>query len=55
MNKSMWVAFADGIEQLDANPRVRAIVIRGAGKAFVSGADISQFGSQRTALEDQRE
>jgi enoyl-CoA hydratase len=35
---------------LQADPDVRVIVLTGAGdKAFVSGADISEFGAQRTA------
>jgi enoyl-CoA hydratase/carnithine racemase len=45
----MWGALADAAEQLDANPAVRVIVLRGAGEvAFVSGADISEFESRRT-------
>jgi enoyl-CoA hydratase/carnithine racemase len=36
-------------ERLDADPAVRAIVLRGAGdKAFVSGTDIRQFQSFKT-------
>lgn len=55
MSKAMWIAFAAAIESLDADSQVRVIVIRGAGEAFVSGADISQFGEQRTSPQDQRE
>jgi enoyl-CoA hydratase len=45
----MWAELADAAEQLDANPAVRVIVLRGAGEvAFVSGADISEFESRRT-------
>jgi enoyl-CoA hydratase/carnithine racemase len=35
---------------LDADPAVRVVVVTGAGdKAFASGADISEFGEQRTS------
>jgi enoyl-CoA hydratase/carnithine racemase len=44
MSIEMWRALPPAIEDLDADPSVRAIVLKGAGqKAFVSGADISQF------------
>lgn len=56
MTKAMWQAFGDGVEALDANRAVRVIVVRGEGtQAFVSGADISQFGEARTAADQQRE
>jgi enoyl-CoA hydratase len=48
MSLAMWLKLADTLKQLDANPAVRAVVLRGEGdKAFVSGADISEFGAQR--------
>ncbi len=56
MTQAMWLAFTSGIRTLDANPAIRVIVVRGDGNdAFMSGADISQFGSRRTAQEDQLE
>lgn len=40
------------LKDLDADESVRVIVVTGAGgKAFVSGADISEFGEQRTSPE----
>ncbi|MDB5966399.1 MAG: carnitinyl-CoA dehydratase [Polaromonas sp.] len=49
MSLAMWVKLADTLDQLDANASVRAVVLRGeGGKAFVSGADISEFGAQRS-------
>jgi enoyl-CoA hydratase len=44
------------VERLDADDSVRAIVLRGAGeKAFVAGADISEFPSLRQAAAEAQE
>jgi enoyl-CoA hydratase len=49
MTMQMWQALPEHIAELDADPSIRAILLVGDGdKAFVSGADISQFGTQRT-------
>ena len=49
MTMQMWQALPEHIAALDADSAIRAIVLVGDGdKAFVSGADISQFGTQRT-------
>jgi enoyl-CoA hydratase len=48
----MWEAMVDIIDQFESDPRVRVIVLRGAGDvAFVSGADISQFEKTRSSRE----
>jgi enoyl-CoA hydratase len=48
----MWEAAIDIIEDFRRDEAVRVIVVRGAGeKAFISGADISKFDSER-ARED---
>ena len=44
------------VERLDADDSVRAVVLRGAGeKAFVAGADISEFPSLREAAAEAQE
>lgn len=49
LTKQMWQELPERIAELDADPAIRAIVLSGEGdKAFVSGADISQFGAERT-------
>jgi enoyl-CoA hydratase/carnithine racemase len=48
----MWQAIADILSDFAADSAVRVVVMRGAGdKAFVSGADISQFEDQRANAE----
>lgn len=44
MSLSMWRELARLIQDADADPAVRVLLLMGAGeKAFVSGADISEF------------
>jgi enoyl-CoA hydratase len=48
----MWQASARVLENFAADPAVRVVVLTGAGdKAFVSGADISKFESERGSAE----
>jgi enoyl-CoA hydratase len=52
MSVAMWEGLPGAIDALEADPAVRAIVLRGAGDAaFVSGADISQFEAVRDSVE----
>jgi len=48
MSMAMWLQLRQTLDGLDADPTVRAVVLRGDGdKAFVSGADISEFAEKR--------
>ena len=52
MSMEMWQGVADAFEAFQADPQVRVVVMRGAGgKAFVSGADISEFDANRANAE----
>ena len=52
LSVDMWAAVPPLLAQAAADDRVRLVVFSGAGeKAFVSGADISQFEDQRAAKE----
>jgi enoyl-CoA hydratase len=52
MSMEMWAAVADTLERYSKDDDVRVVVFTGAGgKAFVSGADISKFESQRATQE----
>ncbi|MCX7686184.1 MAG: enoyl-CoA hydratase [Acetobacteraceae bacterium] len=48
----MWQAVAEALAGFAADPAVRVLLVSGAGgKAFVSGADISRFGEERSGEE----
>src|ERR1700736_2747306 len=48
MSLDMWEGFGHALTELRDDPEVRVVVLTGAGdKAFVSGADISQFEKNR--------
>lgn len=53
VSKAMWQAMSRIVEAFATDPAVRVIVVRGAGeRAFVSGADISEFESVRSTPAD---
>ena len=48
----MWESIPRVLEDFGADPAIRVVVLAGAGdKAFVSGADISQFERERSTAE----
>jgi enoyl-CoA hydratase/carnithine racemase len=48
MSLDMWEGLGSALVELRDDPAIRVVVLRGAGdKAFVSGADISQFEKNR--------
>src|SRR5256885_17090957 len=48
MSLEMWQGFGHALTELRDDPEVRVVILVGAGdKAFVSGADISQFEKTR--------
>ncbi len=50
LSREIRAALPAALSALQADPAVRVVVVTGAGdKAFASGADISEFGAQRTA------
>ena len=56
MSYDMWQAVPKVFAELDRNPAVRVIICAGDGdKAFISGADISQFEKLRGTVEAQVE
>jgi len=52
MSLEMWNALAEILADFQADPAIRVVVMQGDGdKAFVSGADISQFEKNRSDAE----
>jgi len=52
VSMSMWEGIPRVLEQFAADPEIRVVIIHGAGdKAFISGADISEFGEKRSSKE----
>src|SRR5687768_8285228 len=50
LSVEMQAALPGLLTSLQKDPDVRVVVLAGAGdKAFISGADISEFGAQRTS------
>jgi enoyl-CoA hydratase len=48
LTRQMWESFPARLAELEEDPAIRVIVLKGDGdKAFVSGADVSQFGRDR--------
>src|SRR6202140_431329 len=56
MSLDMWEGLGSALIELRDNPDVRVVIMVGAGdKAFVSGADISQFEKNRHNAEASEE
>ncbi len=56
MSVAMWDGMSQALDVFEKDETVRCVVLTGAGdKAFVSGADISQFEKNRANADAQRE
>jgi enoyl-CoA hydratase/carnithine racemase len=56
MSMEMWLGLGEILDEFAADDTISAVVLAGAGdKAFVSGADISQFEKNRSNADAQKE
>jgi enoyl-CoA hydratase len=56
VSQEMWQLMPEYVHELAADGDIRVVVLRGAGdKAFVAGADISQFKERRRNMADEEE
>jgi enoyl-CoA hydratase/carnithine racemase len=56
MSVAMWDGMGQALDVFEKDASVRCVVLTGAGdKAFVSGADISQFDKMRSDADAQKE
>jgi len=43
LSVAMWQQLMDAVEQADADPSIKVVVVTGGGHAFAAGADIDEF------------
>jgi enoyl-CoA hydratase len=56
VSQEMWQLMPDYVHDLATDDAIRVVILRGAGeKAFVAGADISQFKERRRNMADEEE
>lgn len=56
VSQEMWELMPDYVRDLAGDDAIRVVILRGAGdRAFVAGADISQFGERRRNMADEEE
>jgi len=56
VSQEMWQLMPDYIQELATDDAIRVVILRGAGeRAFVAGADISQFKDRRRNAADEAE
>ncbi len=56
LSVEMRSALPKAVQSLQDDPEVRVVILTGAGnEAFISGADISEFGERRTSVESRAE
>jgi len=50
LSRALMSQLAQAIDELEADPAVRVLILTGAGKAFCAGLDLKELGSGRAAV-----
>ena len=50
LNRDMMIGLRDTLGKIESAPDIRAVVVRGAGKAFMAGGDVAMFHANKDAV-----
>lgn len=51
INAAMWLRLAAVFEEIDADTKVRCVIVRGEGRVFAAGGDLEEFRTARDTVE----
>jgi enoyl-CoA hydratase len=52
LDLAMWRRLGEVLREIESDPTLRAVLVRGAGQAFAAGADLAEFAKARATAED---
>jgi enoyl-CoA hydratase len=52
LDLAMWHRLGKVLREIEADPSLRAVLVRGAGQAFAAGADLAEFATARASAQD---
>jgi enoyl-CoA hydratase len=55
MTPAFWQEFPQAIDELDANPEVRVVIVSGEGKHFTAGLDLTMFAGMQQKMTSKSE
>jgi enoyl-CoA hydratase len=52
LDLAMWRRLGEVLREIESDPSLRALLVRGAGQAFAAGADLAEFATARASAQD---
>jgi enoyl-CoA hydratase len=52
LDLAMWHRLGEVLREIESDPSLRALLVRGAGQAFAAGADLAEFATARASAQD---